>query len=58
MRTTLDSKNSVLILELIRKLNHDLRRTVVTVPHKDWHRKYFDRVICLRDGKIVPDPGI
>ncbi|MFA5266966.1 MAG: ABC transporter ATP-binding protein [Methanoregula sp.] len=53
----LDSRNSVIILELIRKLNHDLRQTVVMVSHEDWHRKYFDRVIYLKDGKIVPDPG-
>ena len=53
----LDSRNSKIILELIRKLNQDLRQTVVMVSHEDWHRKYFDRVIYLQDGKIVPDPG-
>jgi putative ABC transport system ATP-binding protein len=53
----LDSKNSVLILDLIRKLNRELRQTVVMVSHEDWHRKYFDRVLYLQDGKIVPDPG-
>jgi len=54
----LDSRNSVLILDLIRKLNRDLRQTVVMVSHENWHRKYFDRVIYLKDGKIVPDPGV
>ena len=53
----LDSRNSVLILDLIRKLNRELAQTVVMVSHEDWHRKYFDRVIFLQDGKIVPDPG-
>ena len=53
----LDSRNSVLILELIRKLNRELRQTVVMVSHEDWHRKYFDRVIYMQDGKIVQDPG-
>ncbi|PKG33016.1 ABC transporter ATP-binding protein [Methanoregula sp.] len=53
----LDSRNSVLILDLIRQLNRDLRQTVVMVSHENWHRKYFDRVIYLIDGKIVPDPG-
>jgi putative ABC transport system ATP-binding protein len=53
----LDSKNSVLILELIRKLNRELQQTVVMVSHEDWHRKYFDRVVYLQDGKIVSDPG-
>jgi putative ABC transport system ATP-binding protein len=27
----------------------------VMVSHEDWHRKYFDRVIYMRDGKIVTD---
>ncbi|HPD76582.1 MAG TPA: ABC transporter ATP-binding protein [Methanoregulaceae archaeon] len=52
----LDSRNSVLILDLIRKLNRELSQTVVMVSHEEWHRQYFDRVLYLRDGKIVPDP--
>jgi putative ABC transport system ATP-binding protein len=51
----LDTRNSTTILELIRKLNKDLNQTVVMVSHEDWHRKYFDRVISMRDGKIVTD---
>jgi putative ABC transport system ATP-binding protein len=54
----LDSRNSVLILDLIRKLNRELKQTVVMVSHEDWHRQYFDRVLYLQDGKIVPDPGV
>ena len=41
------------ILELIRKLNKELNQTVVMVSHEEWHRKYFDRVIVMQDGKIV-----
>ncbi|NLX49741.1 MAG: ABC transporter ATP-binding protein [Methanospirillum sp.] len=51
----LDSRNSVLILDLIRALNRELRQTVVMVSHEDWHRQYFDRVLYLRDGRIVED---
>jgi putative ABC transport system ATP-binding protein len=51
----LDTRNSTMILELIRKLNKELNQTVVMVSHEDWHRKYFDRIIFLRDGKIVTD---
>jgi len=51
----LDSRNSVLILDLIRSLNRDLRQTVVMVSHEDWHRRYFDRVLFMRDGRIVED---
>jgi len=51
----LDTHNSTLILELIRKLNKDLNQTVVMVSHEEWHRKYFDRVIVMQDGKIVAE---
>jgi putative ABC transport system ATP-binding protein len=51
----LDSRNSVLILDLIRSLNRKLRQTVVMVSHEDWHRRYFDRVLFMRDGRIVED---
>jgi putative ABC transport system ATP-binding protein len=49
----LDTRNSTIILELIRKLNRELRQTVVMVSHEEWHRKYFDRVIVMQDGKVV-----
>jgi putative ABC transport system ATP-binding protein len=51
----LDTRNSTLILELIRKLNKELNQTVVMVSHEEWHQKYFDRVIVMQDGKIVAD---
>ncbi len=51
----LDTKNSTVILELLKKLNHDLNQTVVMVSHEEWHQRYFDRVVTLQDGKIVAD---
>ena len=51
----LDTRNSTIILELIRKLNKDLNQTVVMVSHEDWHKKYFNRIISMRDGKILAD---
>jgi putative ABC transport system ATP-binding protein len=51
----LDTRNSTIILELIQKLNKDLNQTVVMVSHEEWHKKYFDRIIYLRDGKILTD---
>jgi putative ABC transport system ATP-binding protein len=55
----LDTRNSTIILELIRKLNKELSQTVVMVSHEEWHRKYFDRIITMSDGKIQADsdPG-
>ena len=49
----LDTRNSTIILELIRKLNRELSQTVVMVSHEEWHQKYFDRVIVMQDGKIM-----
>jgi len=53
----LDTKNSTIILELLKKLNRDLNQTVVMVSHEEWHQRYFDRVVTLQDGKIVADTG-
>jgi putative ABC transport system ATP-binding protein len=53
----LDTRNSTLILELIRKLNKELNQTVVMVSHEEWHQKYFNRVIVMQDGKIISDGG-
>jgi len=54
----LDTRNSTKILELIRKLNKDLNQTVVMVSHEDWHRKYFDRIIFMQDGKVVSEQNM
>nr|WP_319375042.1 ABC transporter ATP-binding protein [uncultured Methanoregula sp.] len=50
----LDTETSRNILELFRQLNRDLKQTIVMVSHEPWHTEYFDRVITLRDGEIVP----
>ena len=48
----LDSRNSRIILDLFRKLNRDLRQTIVMVSHEEWHKEYFDRILYMKDGKI------
>ena len=50
----LDTQNSRVILELIKKLNKELSQTIVMVSHEDWHKQYFDRIITMMDGKIIP----
>jgi len=27
----------------------------VMVSHEEWHKKYFDRIISMSDGKILTD---
>jgi putative ABC transport system ATP-binding protein len=49
----LDTENSQVVLNLFAKINEERGQTIVMVSHEEWHLKYFDRVIRLRDGKIV-----
>ncbi|MCX6687817.1 MAG: ABC transporter ATP-binding protein [Methanoregula sp.] len=51
----LDTRNSRIILDLIKKLNKELGQTIVMVSHEDWHKAYFDRIITMTDGKIQAD---
>jgi len=51
----LDTENSRMVLDLFEEINREMHQTIVMVSHEDWHKKYFDRIIRLRDGKIVED---
>jgi len=51
----LDTRNSRIILDLIKKLNKELGQTIVMVSHEEWHKAYFDRIITMSDGKIQAD---
>jgi putative ABC transport system ATP-binding protein len=32
-----------------------MNQTIVMVSHEEWHKEYFNRVVKMRDGKIVSD---
>ena len=49
----LDSENSKMVLELFHEINEEFGQTIIMVSHEEWHKEYFDRIIQLRDGKIV-----
>jgi putative ABC transport system ATP-binding protein len=53
----LDTENSQVVLNLFEKINEEKGQTIVMVSHEEWHMKYFDRVIRLRDGKVVDGSG-
>jgi len=53
----LDTENSRVVLNLFKKINEERGQTIVMVSHEDWHKDYFDRIIQLRDGRIVNDKG-
>jgi putative ABC transport system ATP-binding protein len=48
----LDTESSGQILELFNKLNRELDQTIVMVTHEEWHAKYADRVVKLKDGVV------
>ena len=49
----LDSKASDEIASLLRKSNKELKQTIIMITHNLELAKIADRVIELRDGKIV-----
>lgn len=49
----LDTKNSDIVLEMLRQLNKDLGQTIVMITHNPEAVEHFDRVVHMRDGVIV-----
>jgi len=50
----LDSKNSKIVLEMLRHSNRVLGQTVLMITHNPAAASYGDRIIHMRDGEIVP----
>lgn len=51
----LDTKNSDQVMQLLRQLCDDSGQTILMVTHEPRHAAMADRLIHLRDGKIVDD---
>ncbi len=49
----LDSKSGVNVLDLLRRVCKELSTTVVMVTHDPRAASYADRVVFLRDGRVV-----
>jgi putative ABC transport system ATP-binding protein len=49
----LDTKNSDIVLAMLRQLNKDLSQTIVMITHNPEAAAYCDRVVHMRDGVIV-----
>lgn len=49
----LDSETSREVLDLFKKFNREYGQTIVMVTHEDWHVKWVDRVIRLKDGVVA-----
>jgi len=50
---SLDTKNSTLVLEMLRQLNRDLGQTIVMITHNPEAAAYGNRIVHMRDGVIV-----
>ncbi|MBR7037758.1 MAG: ABC transporter ATP-binding protein [Oscillospiraceae bacterium] len=53
----LDSKNSAEIMALFRRSNRELKQTILIITHDETIAEQCDRIIVLRDGRIVSDDG-
>jgi putative ABC transport system ATP-binding protein len=49
----LDSKNSAVVLAMLRHSNQELGQTVLMITHNPEAASYADRIIHMRDGEIV-----
>jgi putative ABC transport system ATP-binding protein len=49
----LDSKNSEIVLNMLRHSNRELGQTVLMITHNPEAAEYGDRIIHMRDGAIV-----
>lgn len=54
----LDSKNSIEIMELLKKTNKKYNQTIIMVTHDMNLAKYANRIISIEDGKIVDDKKV
>lgn len=50
----LDKKTSILVLELLKKINIEQNKTIIMVSHDPNVAKYAKKIITLENGKIVP----
>ena len=49
----LDSKNSDIVLNLLRDLNKRLGQTILMITHNPEAAAYADRTVHMRDGKVL-----
>lgn len=51
----LDSKTGEIVLGTFQKLNKDLGRTIILITHEHDVAEHADRIIFIRDGRLVED---
>ena len=51
----LDTVNSQNVLDLLRELNRTFRQTILMITHNPEAAAFADRIIRMRDGRVVTD---
>jgi putative ABC transport system ATP-binding protein len=51
----LDTENSQVVLNMIRVLNRDFRQTILMITHNPEAASVADRIVRMRDGRIISD---
>ena len=51
----LDSKSSANVMAILQELNEIDQKTVILVTHDPTHLRFGDRIIHMRDGKIIKE---
>jgi putative ABC transport system ATP-binding protein len=54
----LDSRSGTEVMQIFQRLNRQQKITTVFVTHDPWIARHTDRVLMLRDGKVVADQRV
>jgi putative ABC transport system ATP-binding protein len=53
----LDTRNSDVVLKLLRDLNKRMGQTILMITHNPEAAAFADRIIHMRDGRVVGPPS-
>jgi putative ABC transport system ATP-binding protein len=51
----LDSKTGEIVIGTFQKLNKELGRTIVLITHEQEIAEHADRILFIKDGKLIED---
>ncbi|MFQ3645300.1 MAG: ABC transporter ATP-binding protein [Anaerolineae bacterium] len=54
----LDSRSGTEVMQIFQRLNREQKITTIFVTHDPWIARHTDRVVMLRDGRVVADQKV